>query len=430
MPILLGVKRKPDSRKPTHHKPAPRIVTDTVPLEMTVEKLVPGGDGLARHEGKVVFVPGSLPGERIRARLTESKKDFARAEILEILAPSPDRTTPPCPLAGRCGGCDWQHISYAAQLRQKLAMAADALKRIGGMEWPDLAIEAGEPWRYRNRAQLHRAPGGGLGFLGRGSHDVIPVPSCPVADPALDALLTSSPAVPDSGEPASRGATERFMAWGYSHGAGSLGALAPMGSARGRGSEDEAALEGREIAVDILGKTIRFDLRCFFQSNAAMVEKLLPYALEGLAGKRAMDLYCGVGLFGAFLADRFRSVLAVEENAAALAYARKNIPGTGNVFLEGRLEDLVLQGRLGDSGEAPEAVIVDPPRPGLDQAVRDWLIETKPPRLVYVSCNPVTLARDLKSLIGSGFVLKDLRLFDFYPQTAHVEAVAKLEPGN
>ena len=140
-----------------------------------------------------------------------------------------------------------------------------------------------------------------------------------------------------------------------------------------------------------------------------------------------MDLYCGVGLFGAFLADRFRSVLAVEENPASLAYARRNIPGGGHTFLEGRLEDLVMQGKLGGADGVPEAVVVDPPRPGLDHAVRDWLAEARPPRLVYVSCNPVTLARDLKGLLAAGFRLESLRLFDFYPQTAHIEAVARLD---
>ena len=412
MPILSFVNRKQTAR----------IVPESAPLELTVEKLVPGGEGLARHEGKVVFIPGTLPGERIRARLTESKKDYARAEVLEVLEPSPERIVPPCPVAGRCGGCDWQHIGYAAQLLQKTAMAADALRRIGGMEWPGLGIEPGEPWRYRNRAQLHRAPGGGMGFLARGSHDVVPVTTCPVADPSLDALLAPE-AAPAAG-------SARFMAWGHAGrgGTGGARALAAMGNAAGREHENDAAAEGGEISVDILGKTIRFDLRCFFQSNAGMVEKLIPYALEGLSGTTAMDLYCGVGLFGAFLADHFRSVIAVEENASSLAYARKNIPGAEHVFLQGRLEDLVLQGSLGGPDAAPEAVIVDPPRPGLDQAVRDWLIERMPPRLVYVSCNPATMARDLKSLTASGFVVKDMRLFDFYPQTAHVEAVARLEP--
>jgi 23S rRNA (uracil1939-C5)-methyltransferase len=426
MPILSGVKRRSPTPKVPHRNAGP-AGHETV--ELTIEKMVPGGEGLARREGKVIFVAGALTGERLKVRLTGSKKDYARGEIAEILAPSPERITPPCPVAGRCGGCDWQHLAYPEQLRQKVALAEDALRRVGGIAWPGLAIEPGKPWGYRNRVQFHRSPDGRLGFLGRGSHEVIPVSACPVSDPALNALLSTDPATPADPASASPATGARFPAATGGPSAEAAGRLLAWGHA------GAAARADGEIAVEILGKTIRFDNRCFFQSNLGMLEKLIPHVLEGLpdrhgeqgggpGGDRALDLYCGVGLFGAFLADRYRSVLAVEENAASLAHARGNIPGTSHAFLEGRLEDLVQQGRLGD---VPDLVLVDPPRPGLDQAVRDWLAETRPPRLVYVSCNPVTLARDLKSLLAAGFTLTSLRLFDFYPQTAHVEAVAKLE---
>ena len=179
------------------------------------------------------------------------------------------------------------------------------------------------------------------------------------------------------------------------------------------------------ITASILGKPIRFDLRCFFQSNLEMTEKLIPYALDGLSGREALDLYCGVGLFGAFLKDRFERVLAVEENPISLEYALGNIGDTGE-FLRGRVEQLLKEERGPLASGRPDAVVVDPPRDGLDPAVKEYLIAKKPPRLVYVSCNPVTLARDLKTLVANGFKLDDLRLFDFYPQTAKVESVAKL----
>jgi 23S rRNA (uracil1939-C5)-methyltransferase len=396
-----------------------------------VEKLVPGGDGLARHEGKVVFVPGALPGEKVRVRLRESRKDFARAEIEAVLAPSPERIAAPCPVAGRCGGCEWQHIAYPEQLRQKVSMVQDALRRVGGIIRPDPAIEAGNPWGYRSRARLQAAPGGRLGFLARGSHEVVPIETCPVAHPALDALIRAG--VP--GEIAKRDAGGSLMAWGH----GSTSALAPLASGPRGGRRDEGDPDSESPALStpaqgpgsevlragILGKAIEFDLRCFFQSNVGLLEKLIPFALDGLSGSTAMDLYCGVGLFGAFLADRFDRILAVESNPASLDFARRNIPGTGHRFLEGRLEDLAAQGRLGE--ETPDAVVVDPPRAGLDGEVREWLRDARPPKLVYVSCNPVTLARDLKDLAAAGFVLKDLRLFDFYPQTAHIESVARLD---
>jgi 23S rRNA (uracil1939-C5)-methyltransferase len=415
--------------KPRSRHSRPSVPPAPVVLDLAVEKLVPGGEGLARHQGKVIFVPGALPGEQVRARLVESRKDYARAEVEAVLRPSPDRISPPCPLAGRCGGCDWQHLSHEAQLRHKVSLVADALRRLGGLEWPGLAIEAGSPWGYRNRARLHPAGGGRLGFKERGGSAVIAAAACPVADPALEALLARGLPAPADAASGHRASLAGYQAWGRG-GASALAASGPESGGPLPG--DGAPSSGRgeawpELSVPILGKDIRFDLRCFFQSNVEMTERLIPHALEGLSGGVAMDLYCGVGLFGAFLADRFRTVVAVEENPVSLAYARRNIPGTGHAFLEGRLEDLAARGLPGmPSGKAPEAVVVDPPRPGLDAAVRAWLAEARPPRLVYVSCNPVTLARDLKTLSGAGFRLDSLRLFDFYPQTAHVEAVARL----
>jgi 23S rRNA (uracil1939-C5)-methyltransferase len=156
-----------------------------------------------------------------------------------------------------------------------------------------------------------------------------------------------------------------------------------------------------------------------------MLNKLIPFALAGLKGRAAMDLYCGIGLFGTFLKDSFNRILAVEENPIALSYARRNI-GNNHVFLQGKLEEMVLKGQRELLEFHPEVILVDPPRSGLDVSVQNYLVSQRPEKLVYVSCNPVTLARDLKVLLGSGFVLEDLRLFDFYPQTSHIEVVAKL----
>jgi 23S rRNA (uracil1939-C5)-methyltransferase len=419
-----------------------------------IEKLVPGGDGLARHEGKVYFVPMTLPGEKVRVRVVESKKDFARAEVAEILSASADRVEPGCAVFGVCGGCDWQHIGYAAQLREKVAMVEDALRRTGGLAFPGLAIEAGEPWRYRNRIQIHRALSGEGGFLGRDSHAVVPIATCPVSASAFDTLLAKPPGSPAGARKEGR----RYSAWSHTLPDGSAflisdepGATGPglvfaPGAFPDRAQRADAAdipqgasagvavpeylgprVEGTsgEIEAIILGKPLRFDLRCFFQSNLAMAEKLVRYALDGLAGEEALDLYCGVGLFGAFLKDGFARVLAVEENPISLEYALRNIGATQH-FLRGRVEELLAEERGPLASCRPDAVVVDPPRDGLDKAVKDFLIAKKPPRLIYVSCNPVTLARDLKTLTAAGFRLEHLRLFDFYPQTAHVEAVAKL----
>lgn len=416
---------------------------------VTIEKLIPGGNGLARHDGKVVFIPEVLPGEKIRAKIVEEKKDFIRAECIEILEASAERIEPPCVVAHRCGGCDWQHITYQEQLKQKIAMTKDALKRTGGILFPDLNIVPSKPFGYRNRIQYHLSEKGAAGFLAKGSHDIVEVQNCLVAHPTFQSIFNkphppASPATP---------ANARFAAWAHT-----LKNKTENISLQQSLNNEESFLINNDIetafSVPILNRELFFDLRCFFQSNLEMVEKLIPYMLENLSStpsastknNLALDLYCGVGLFGAFLKDYFQKILAVEENVVALNYAKKNIDGqnsshnssqneskNGNqiisgthIFLAGKLEDLIAQGNSELINAKPDLILVDPPRPGLDENVRQYLINQKPERLIYVSCNPVTLARDLKILLAQGFQLDDLKLFDFYPQTAHVEAVAKL----
>jgi 23S rRNA (uracil1939-C5)-methyltransferase len=379
------------------------------PISLTIEKLIPGGEGLARHDGRVVFVPGVLPGEEVVVEITEAKKDFARARVIEIQVPSPDRVAPACPVAGTCGGCDWLHIDPAAQARQKIELVRDSLRRMAGLDWPGLEIETGSPFGYRNRIQAHTDGSGSFGFLERGGHGFVPVTTCPVAHASLQPLL--------AGGTLSR-QTDRLLAFGYTDASGN------PHFAR----EDKNP--NAEINIAILGKKIRFPLKGFFQSNVEMMEKLIPYALDGLAGKVALDLYAGVGLFGAFLKDHFDRVVCVEFNRAALRYAKQNVAGDDNEFLAEPVEHVVdLRGNP-LAQERADAAVIDPPREGLDKAVRAWLRDKPVTNLVYVSCNPVTLARDLKDLLAGPYELTDLRLFDFYPQTSHIEAVAKLRLKN
>jgi 23S rRNA (uracil1939-C5)-methyltransferase len=371
---------------------------------LRIEKLVPGGEGLARHEGRVVFVPGVLPGEEVSVEFTETKKDFARARVVEILEPSPDRVAPPCAYAGACGGCDWLHIAPAAQARLKVELVRDSLRRLAGFDLPDLAIETGAPLGYRNRIQAHTDGSGALGFLERGGHGLVRVERCPVAHAALQPLF--------AGEGGKR--ADRFLAYGHTDAAG-----------ENRLARADVT-PNAEITVPLLGKQLVFPLRGFFQSNLEMTARLIPYALEGLGGEVALDLYAGVGVFGAFLKDRFERVVCIEFNGHALPYARRNVPGDDNEFLSKPVEEVV--NLRGDplSQEQADAAVIDPPREGLDKAVRHWLRERPVPKLVYVSCNPVTLARDLKELLAGPYELEDMKVFDFYPQTSHIEAVAKL----
>lgn len=381
----------------------PSFPSETVRLR--IEKLVPGGEGLARREGRVVFVPGVLPGEEVEALIVEAKKDFARARLVGIAAPSPDRVEPRCPLAGTCGGCDWLHVGREAQARLKVELVRDSLRRLAGFDRPDLRIETGEPFGYRNRVQVHVDARGRTGFQGRRANDFVPVPRCPVAHPALAPLFAGG---------AKPGAPDRFLAYGFSDAEGAPRLF--------RADENPDA----EITVRVLHRDIVFPLRGFFQSNLEMTERLLAYVLEGLpAGGTAFDLYAGVGLFGAFLKDRFDRVACVEFNRHALRLARRNV-GEKGVFLAEALERVV--GGPGNPLDAfaADAAVIDPPREGLDKAVRRWLVEKPVPRLTYVSCNPVTLARDLKDLLAGPYELRDMRLFDFYPQTSHIEAAARL----
>jgi len=315
-----------------------------------------------------------------------------------VREPSPHRVAPPCRLAGICGGCDWLHISYTEQLAQKVAIVREALRRIGHLEPPELAIEPSPALGSRCRAQVHRQ-GDTLGYMGARSNQLVKVETCPIVTPSIDAIFR------DGGRaPADR---ERFTVFGAGSGAAAV-----------EGIDDD-----RDIAVTVRGRPIVFSVGCFFQSNLGALEMLVPWALEGLAGATAADLYCGVGLFGAFLSERFSRIICVEQSAMSIAYARRNVTGPATDFFPMSVEQWIASGaaRL-----APNTVVVDPPRAGLGPEVRDWLCRAGPARLVYVSCNPVTLARDLRQLLSGGFRLDAMRLFDFYPQTSHVEAVARL----
>ena len=369
-------------------------------VEVTVERLVAGGEGLARRDGKALFVAGVLPGERAAVRLVESRKDFDRAELAELLQQSPDRVSPACPLAGRCGGCDWLHVAHAAQLGLKRAIVRETLRRTGRIERGEPPLEPGPALAYRNRVQLHRHPAGGLGYREAAGHRVVETRACPVAVPAINAFLANPPAPESIG-------LDRFTVFG---------------------DASRAACEGRDddrdLSAAVAGRGISFSVGCFFQSNLAVLQDLAPHAAASAgSGGAVADLYAGVGLFSALVAGRFDRVVAVESSARSLSFAARNAAPDALEAFPMTVEQWISAGAAGGPFDA---VIVDPPRPGLGGEVRTWLVSAQPRTLVYVSCNPVTLARDLGELARGGFTVDDLRLFDFTPQTSHVEAVAVL----
>ncbi len=374
-------------------------------IEFTVEKLVSSGDGLAFLDGKAVFIPFSLPGERVLASLDLSHKDYSTAALQEVLAPSPDRVVPPCGLYGECGGCNLQHLGYRRQVDEKASIVGEAFRRIGHLDPGDVTAIPGLPFAYRNRLQLHLSGEGRVGFMKRSSAAIVEAPTCPIAVLSLQSWIERS-----------AGSSERRAE------------LRPYIVGKDRfiafGTQDRVFLEGRDsiASVRVAGEDFRFHLKGFFQSNLHILDYFVPDVMSGLEGEVAADLYCGVGLFTRFLAKRFAKVVAVESNPFALDLARMNAAGPKNEFSAVSIEDWA---RTSQAAQRFDCVLVDPPRQGLSPEVRGWFAKFKPPLVVYVSCDPATLARDAGELVAAGYQLDFLKVFDFYPQTSHIECHAR-----
>jgi len=378
-------------------------------VQLKIEKLVAGGDGLAFIDGKACFVRLALPGELVNATLVEEKKDFCRAELSSIIEASPDRVQPPCPLYGQCGGCNLQHYAYPRQLSAKTEIVAEAFRRLGGIETNGLSIQPSAPFGYRNRLQFHLSAAGRLGFMQRLSNSPVEAAGCPVAVQAIQRWIGERAGTSRAREELAPflSGQDRFIAYGY---------------------KDDVFLEGRDgvITVQAAGLPIQFHIKGFFQSNLAMLDSLIPDAIGGLEGGSAADLYAGVGLFSAFLGKHFERVTAVESNPYAIGLAKRNAPGKHNEYCPLSVEDWI---RTKPAQAHFDCVLVDPPRTGLSPELKGWLAAQKPSLLVYVSCNPVTLARDAADLRDKGgFNLESLKAFDFYPQTNHVECLARFRP--
>lgn len=382
-------------------------------LEVVVEKLVAGGEGLARFDGIPLFVPRSAPGDRLRVRLVERRPDYGRAEIVEVMEPGPGRRAAPCPYYERCGGCDLQHLDDGLQTRLKVEAVGETLRRLGGgIELP-AAVEvlAASPWRYRLRAQLHvETDGGGprVGYHERGSRNLVAVESCPILVPELETLLAALPdRLADSTPPPRRID------------------VAAGGDGRVSCSPPAAGLPQGEVTLEVGALTYAYDARCFFQANRELLPRLVERAVGVATGEEAYDLYAGVGLFSLALAGRYRRVVAVEGDRVAVRFARNNAR-------RNRVANLEVVGRAVETWVAglprhAARVLVDPPRDGLAPPVVEALLARRPERVTYVSCHAATLARDLARLARS-YRLEALVLLDMFPQTGHMETVAQLVP--
>ncbi len=369
-------------------------------IQVTIEKLIPGGDGLARLDGQAVFIPGVLPGERVKAVVVEQKKGWMKTGVPEILEASPDRQTPFCPLFDECGGCSWQHIAYDVQLESKASFSREALIRQGGFsddEIPDFRIISSPPESYRSRIRPTILSDGKAGFHSTGSNRIVPVPFCPVATPGVNRFLSTPPdELKNGANPVVFGDNRDFWTAGINP----------------------------EARVVIKSKAFTFPPEAFFQSNMYPLADLIDFALndaESTGNSCAMDLYGGVGLFGAFLADRFEAVVGVDRDKRTRKYWKQHV-GKSGTFHPVSLEDYTRR----KIEPKPDFIIVDPPRTGLSPSIRKVLSRLKVPQISYVSCNPVTQARDIKELRSAGYKLTDYGVFDLSPQTAHVETVARL----
>jgi 23S rRNA (uracil1939-C5)-methyltransferase len=382
-----------------------------------------GGEGLARLDGRVVFTPFVLPGERIRAEARQEKPGLVRAHAVEVLDAAPERVEAPCPYFARCGGCHYQHAPYEYQVDAKRAILIEEIRRLGKIEPPaEIETVAAEPWGYRNRAQLH-VENGRLGFREARSHRLCAIDHCPISSPVLnDAIRTLVSMQRDGRWPKFVRSVEVFT----DEREVQLNVLETDRPVARRFFDWAAELIPGMVtgAVDYAGR-FRVSSNSFFQVNRFLYDRLAEVATDGAEGETALDLYAGVGLFSIPLARRFRKVTAVEAGGGAVRDLQFNAERAGSTNLKS--EQKSTEEYLAGCNKAPDFVLVDPPRSGLGKPVVERLLAVRPRRLTIVACDPSTLARDLAALVGGGYRIAKMTLVDLFPQTFHMETVVKLE---
>lgn len=407
---------RPDVRSGARERKQPQEQKQSsATIAVTIERILPGGAGLAHADGQTLLVALAAPGDRIRARIERVQGRVAFASIAEIISPSPVRIEPACPYFGRCGGCDFQQLSYEAQLKAKVGIIRDCLRRIARIELTSEIPIMASPniWHYRSRAQWQHDPQKRrLGYFERASHRVCDVAACPVLVPELEATLESLR------EQMKEGALPQGLSEFQAVAGDDGSSLAPP----------VTKLPTREVSRTIGGHRYRFSADSFFQINHELLETLIAAAMPEARGDTAVDLYCGAGLFTLPLAQRFERVYGVEAHATAISYARRNLQDAhldNATFETASVSEWLTeyQERL-----APvDFVLLDPPRAGAEDGAIDGILALRPRRISYISCDPATLARDLKALIAGGYRLDSLAAFDMFPQTHHVETVAHLK---
>lgn len=421
-----------------HHEPTRPLSTGSI-VDLRVEKTVHGGDGLGWVHQQACFVRRALPGERVRVRIITRKRDYLRAVVQDILEPSPGRRIPACPVFGQCGGCQWQHAAYDLQLDMKQAILEEAFRRIAG--FTDVPVSPLHPapaefnYRSRLRAQVSRTGNTPMiGFFRYGSHDVVPVQACMLAAPGInDALAAFSTAA--AHDPALLRGAESVEARYSCH----EQAVLLMCFKRGRAVRSRLRHDcrTRELSADRSSSLIELcgglqflhSGTAFTQVNHAQNQYMIDTVMDALQpgpGMKILDLFCGSGNFSLILAHAGASVTGIEASAAAVALARRNArlndaAGCRFVCADANTADFTRFGTRWD------VVILNPPRAGCAQSLLQRLCRGGSQRLVYVSCNPATLARDCAVLRAGGYAIAQILPLDMFPQTSHVETICILD---
>jgi 23S rRNA (uracil1939-C5)-methyltransferase len=399
-------------------------------FEVQLDKLTYGGDAMGRLPGgRAVFVPFGLPGERVRVRLVEEKKNFARGELLEILEPSPERIAAKCKHFGECGGCHYQNLPYDTQLKAKTEILRDQLQRIAKIENPPVQPMVGSPnpWNYRNHVQFHLTAGGELGYVDAKGKSILPITECHLPKAPINELwpqLEFEPDAPFERVSLRTGADDDLMLILESDELEAPELELESGISVVHLTGDDALVMAGEdhIFIQVLEREFQVSAGSFFQVNTPMTEKMIAHLLDKLPlpAKTILDVYCGVGLFSAFLASKCERLIGIESLPSACEDFVVNLDEFDNVELyEGAAEEVIP---YLDAGQP--IVLVDPPRAGVDKRALDGISALAPGFIAYVSCDPSTLARDTARLIAGGYRLVEVTPFDLFPQTYHIESIS------
>ncbi len=407
-----GRRRRGRRRGPPLPPPPPGLeVGQELALELT--GIAPKGDGIGELGGKTVYASRTIPGETVKVRIRRHRREWIAVDVLESLEPSPHRVEPRCPLFGECSGCQLQHVSYPHQLELKRRIVRQQLREHGGFDDPPVApvLGADNPWHYRNHARF-TVEDGQLGFVRHFRRQFLPVPACPIMEPAINEVLASL-------QGRLHETTQCNVRVGKPEGSLML---------QPRLELPDAPPSGQTTLVDeLLGRRFRISAAAFFQVNRAQAERLVELVrqqLEPGQNRVVVDAYAGVGTFAVLLAPHVGKVIAIEESGPAVEDARHNAADLPNVRFElGKTEQI-----LGQLPGPVDAVVLDPPRSGCQPAALQAVLEHGPARVIYVSCDPETLARDLRVLVEApaGYDLQRVQPVDMFPQTHHIECVATL----